>query len=120
MGATAPFKKNEKTFKGKTWKKLIIIKNDGIAVDITDWTFYLTVKENMEDTDANAVISKTITDHSNPKGGKSVITLTSTDTDIDVGNYYYDITYKDDSNPANTGVLVYGNFTVKRPVTTRD
>jgi hypothetical protein len=71
--------------------------SDGDAVDITNWTVFFTVKKSVDETDAQATISKTITTHSDPTQGKTTITLTSSDTDKIQGEYLYDIAYIDDS-----------------------
>ena len=101
------FRKSSKTYEA-------IFKKDGISEDITGWTIYFTVKENMTDSDANAKISKTVTSHSEPLNGKTLIELTSSDTDITAGVYWYSIDYKD--NLGNEGVLFTGKLKVKEPV----
>jgi len=101
------FRKSSKTYE-------LIFEKNGISEDITGWSIYLTVKENMEDTDTNAKISKTVTVHSEPTNGKTLISLTSSDTDILAGMYWYSIDYKD--NLGNEGVLFWGKLRTKEPV----
>ena len=91
----------------------IIFTEDGVRLDITGWTIYFTVKEYMTDTDANAKIAKTITSHSEPLNGKTLLELTTSDTDLE-GNYYYSVDYKDDE--ANEGVLVTGRVKFEKTV----
>jgi hypothetical protein len=69
----------------------------GDAIDITNWTVLFTVKRSVDETDAQAVISKTVTSHSDPTHGITTITLSSSDTDKIQGEYLYDIAYVDDS-----------------------
>jgi len=88
--------------------------SDGAPVDITGWTIYFTVKEKMNDTDANAKISRTVTTHTEPTNGKTLIELTVSDTDIPAGNYYYSIDSKDDDD--NEQVLFYGRVRIIEPV----
>jgi len=90
---------------------------NGSAVDITGWTIYFTVKAKIDDEDNDAKIKKDVTTHSDPTNGKTVITLSSSDTSIDPGNYYYDVQVK-----TNTGEIytpLEGNFIVRPDITKR-
>ena len=87
---------------------------DGIVEDITGWTTYFTVKAKMEDADADAVIYQKVTDHSDPKNGVTLITLSTTDTDITAGVYYYSIDYLDDES--NQAPIMSGKLRVAEPV----
>lgn len=82
--------------------------------DITDWSIFFTAKINMNDPDASAVISKTITTHSDPTNGTTLITLEPTDTDLTAGNYYFDISFKDDE--LQEGVLIQGKLKIVETV----
>lgn len=87
-----------------------------VAIDITGWTVYFTVKEKDSDTDANATITKTITSHVDPTAGKTDIILVPTDTSSLKGNFYYDIRIKKDTGEIIT-VLV-GTLEVLKNVKT--
>jgi len=89
-------------------------REDGAPVDITGWSVYFTVKTNMKDLDASAKINKIITTHSEPTNGKTLIELTTDDTNIDAGNYYYSIDYKD--SESNQQVLFTGRIRITAPV----
>ena len=87
-----------KRVKGDTFNLDIQILNDaGEVIDLTGATVFFTVKRNLQDTDSLALISKTITSHSNPTNGETSITFTSTDVDY-IGEFYYDVKIKDVSN----------------------
>lgn len=58
-------------------------------IDITGSTVYFTAKTSLDDSES--VIQKTVTTHSNPSEGITSITLTSSDTNISAGEYYFDI-----------------------------
>jgi len=88
----------------------LTFKKNGVYQDITDWTVYFTAKSNMNDSDANAKISKTITSHSDPKKGKTLITLEAIDTNIDAGNYYFSVDWKDDDD--QEGVFCQGKLKI--------
>lgn len=95
----------------------LTIKENGVAKNITGFTIFFTVKKNTSQTDTQAVISKTITSHSNPTHGITLITLSPTDTNIQQGTYVYDIRYKDLSN--NIYAIPQDNFTILDYVTQR-
>jgi len=105
--------KNLEFFRKGTPSYELIFTKDGIPLDITGWTIYLTVKESMEDADVDAKIKRTITTHTDAPNGKSLITLLTTETDL-IGNYYYSFDYKDDED--NEGVLVYGRMLIRETV----
>ena len=65
----------------------------GTALDLTGRTVFFTVKRKNDysDDDEDAVITKTVTSHSDPTAGKTVISLTATQTDVDRGVYKADI-----------------------------
>jgi len=66
---------------------------DGVPTSLVGSTVSFTVKPTLADeaTDATAVIQVDVTSHTDPTNGKTVIPLSSTDTDIEPGTYYYDI-----------------------------
>ena len=69
------------------------IKLNGTAIDITGYTVLFTVKkrDDISKSDDSAIIQKTITEHTDPTTGQTTINLTNTDTDIEQGQYYWDI-----------------------------
>ena len=64
--------------------------NDGNALDLTGATVWFTAKRHLNDSDAQAIIQKQVTSHTNAVAGETVISLTSGDT-AKSGIYYYDI-----------------------------
>lgn len=58
-----------------------LVDNDDQALNITDATVFFTVKKNICDADDDAIIAKTITDHTDPENGKTLIELTPEDTE---------------------------------------
>jgi len=71
----------------------------GVAIDITGYTVFFTVKDNYTSTDDSAaIISKTVTSHTAPLLGKTSIALTNTDTNLAETDYYYDFQLKDTTN----------------------
>lgn len=95
--------------------KVTVKDSDGNAIDITGYTFWLTAKKQEDDTDANAVMQKEVTSHTDEENGKTAIELSNSDTDVDVESYYYDIQMKDDSDKITT--LVKGTMNVKQDIT---
>ena len=98
--------------KGNTLDLKLLFKENGFPVDITDYTVFFTAKDSVSDLDANAVIDKSITTHTNATGGATLIELSSSDTDLTVGSYYYSIDTNDgDGDIKNLfrGVLLISN-----------
>ena len=70
--------------------------SDGSAFNITGYTVLFTVKKEcdidvVDTTDTKALIKKTVTTHSDPTHGITIIPLTSTDTNQLPGIYYWDL-----------------------------
>lgn len=92
---------------------ITITDDDGNVVDLTDSTLYFTVKSKKTDTDSDAVIQKTVTSFSSPLTGTATINLISSDTDVEVGLYFYDFQLVTDK-VISSGV---GRFLVKQDIT---
>ncbi len=107
---------NLHVFKKTTVNYLLNFTKNGLPKDISGWTIYFTVKEKIGDIDANAKINHDLTTHEDAPNGKTIIGLTQTDTDR-VGDYHYDIVYKDDQG--NVGVLYYGRIVFAEKTTKR-
>ena len=71
----------------------LTIKDDGVAVDISGWSLYFTVKANYEDADVDAIITKNVIFPANASSvaGVGYLLLTEDDTDVALGNYKYDM-----------------------------
>jgi hypothetical protein len=93
--------------------------DSGSAVNITNYIIFFTVKKSFQDNDSSALISKTISNHINPTGGETIISLNTTDTEISPGKYVYDIQYKNDSNNIKTPMGLIGDFIVLPDVSRR-
>lgn len=88
-------------------------------IDITGYTVYFTVNTTKRDTnDDDAIIRKDVTNHTDPVNGKTVILLSTTDTNLDPRNYYYDVQFKDDDGKIKT--VIVGDLSVILDVTKRD
>jgi len=87
-------------------EKLTIIRGDSpeiditftdaeeIPVDLTGKVVFFTVKKYNDinsDDDDDALISKKIETHTDPTNGKTQLNLSSEDTDINAGDYLYDL-----------------------------
>jgi len=92
---------------------------NGLPVDLTNVTLFFTAKEDYNDTDANAKISKTVASglHTMPASGLSAVSLSSSDTDIDSGDYYWDIQLKYGDGTINS--VKYGKLIVFPDITER-
>ena len=70
--------------------------SDGVAINITGYTIFFTVKLECEidvsdSVDATAVIKKEITSHSDPTHGITQLVLNEADTNLAPGIYYWDL-----------------------------
>lgn len=81
-----------KVFKNTSVAWTVTITNNGSVVNITDQTILFTVKKKVggKQDDSDALISKTITSHSNPTQGETTLALTASDTNIEPGTYVAD------------------------------
>ena len=102
-----------------SWDLYFKTNTDGVltARDITGWTIFLTVKRRLDDSDSQAMVSKTITSHTDAVNGVSIISILLADTDFDAGVYYYDIKYLDTAG--NQVTFIYGNYIIKKASTNR-
>lgn len=66
------------------------------GVDLTGATVFFTAKPTISNSadDSDAVISVEVTDHDDPTNGETTIPLTSSDTNVAPGEYFYDIQIK--------------------------
>jgi hypothetical protein len=81
-------------------------------VNITGWTIYFTLKKTVQDTDDHALISKTITTHSDPTHGITYVPITNTDSSQPVRGYVYDIKSVDASGAhqsSGVGMFIIGD-----------
>lgn len=74
---------------------LVIVDQDGIAIDLTGAVCFFTVKENITDTDANAKIAKDWDTHTDAVNGETSFALVPADTSsLAIGRYFFDIQAK--------------------------
>lgn len=103
--------------RGDTFELTISFKDGDLAQNITGWTIFFTLKNNIDDADADAVISKDVTQHTSPTAGVTQILLTAAETTDLNGSYYYDIQYKDTIGVIKT--FLYGKITFTKDITRR-
>ena len=96
---------------------LAIKDGDGNAKNITGYTVFFTVKRNQNDPDADALIAKEIIAHTNAVAGLTTVALSSTDTDIEEGDYFYDFQLVDGSGSVSSSAK--DTFTVENDITIR-
>jgi|AntRauTorcE11898_2_1112593.scaffolds.fasta_scaffold16195_2 hypothetical protein len=70
------------------------VTEDGAAKDITGWTVLFTIKKTLSDSDADAVVSKDITSHSDPVNGISLIAVPE-DELTEVGIFHANVRFLD-------------------------
>jgi len=103
--------------RGDTYSRTINLKDSaGDLIDATGYTIYFTVRKNVVSTssssDTDAIIYETI---AGDASGIHTLTVTSTETNVDPGNYFYDIQIKksDDtiSSSSASSFVVNGDIT---------
>ena len=87
----------------------------GVAINITGWTIWLTLKKNIDDADGASTSLQVKATITNGVGGLASITLTSTQTALLEGTYYYDIQYKNSTSDIKT--VLDGKFIFKKDIT---
>lgn len=105
----------------KTWN-VFFKDDDDVAIDITGYTVFFTVKKQFGYTDAStdddAIIEKDITSHIDPTGGETQLTISAIQTNsVEPEEYIYDLQLKDDGG--NILTVVSGSFILKADVTRR-
>lgn len=104
-------------YRGDTYSISLNFTQNDLAVDITGWIIFYTVKNKITGTDGDAVISKTVDTHTNPTGGISLIEVDSADTEELAGDYHYDIQVRKTDGTIRT--LVKDIIEFKEDVTLR-
>jgi len=66
---------------------------NGSAVDISGWYVYITIKSDFNDADSSAVLSKNVLmpNNAESEAGIGYVTLSSSETNLVIGTYFYDI-----------------------------
>jgi hypothetical protein len=105
--------------RGNPYSKTLEFKDAaGNSLNLIGRTIYISVKKlrDNSDTDVNALISKTITSHSTPASGLSILALTAQDTTIPLRTYKADIRVMGAGFQANTTAF---QIRIIRPITER-
>ena len=92
-------------YRGDSYPIEITIKNKETeaAIDLTDYSFKLTVDEIENPTDSATKLFDVVGAlDADPATGKVSFTPTESDTDLDVGTYYYDVQMIDGSSHKRT------------------
>ena len=112
---------NYEAAKGQDWKLRLTFKDaDGVVIDITDYTIFFTIKKKkyIDDVnDDNAAIAKTITSHTTPLSGITIISLTDVETEALKGPYCYDVKYK--KGNGDIFFFMKGSFSILKDSTRR-
>jgi hypothetical protein len=101
-------------YRGDTQTITVTVKENGTIKDLTSYTMRMTVKNDPQSLDAEALISKTATIAA-PATGIGVFTLSGTDTTLNAGNYYYDVQINKSTTDIKT--LFVSTFTILQDVT---
>lgn len=109
---------NLKVCRGDTFlRTMSFVDSDGVAINITGWTIFFTIKDVKEEADGSAEISKTITVHTNAAAGLSQILVAASEMAALNGDYFYDIQIKKSDDTVLT--ILRGKFIVDSDITLR-
>ena len=89
----------------------------GTALDISGWTIYFTVKDRLALEDAEAILARDITVHSDPTHGKTQLTITHDESEGLPDMALYDIRSKDGEGQITT--LLIGRIYAINSITQR-
>lgn len=108
--------------RGDTTNIAVNITANGTAIDLTGSTVFFTVRSDYADSssesdDSDALISQDTTSHTDAPNGSTVIELSPTQTNIEDGEYVYDIQVKASDGTVTTYDI--GDFIVLPHVTVR-
>lgn len=93
-------------FRGDTAADTFFIKNSaGVIVNITGYTFKMTLNPNKAPLDALAQMYQVVGVIADGPGGKVTFTPTALQTDVLAGKYYYDVQMIDTSGAITTIAL---------------
>jgi len=98
-------------YKGTSKTIPLSIEKDGVPFNITGYTSTLTIKKNLKDTDADAILIKNVTSHVNPTQGETAFAITIAESTLFLsGTAYYQIEI---SQGTILLVVVTGEFIIK-------
>lgn len=109
-------RKNLSMFRGDT-KNINLTFTDGTTpLDITGSSVWMTVKNSTNDADADAILQKEVTSHTDPTQGETTVTVDPSDTSgKEPGEYSYDIQLVQSGGEVST--VLYGDFTITADIT---
>ena len=117
MGANTDLN-NFVTYRGDDLSFTLNFKDtDDVEIVITGWTIFFTLKKKIDDLDADAIISKTITSLTDPTHGITTVTIPASELTSLAGPYYYDFQFKNASGGIYT--ITSGIVTFMRDITRR-
>jgi hypothetical protein len=89
---------------------------DDTPLDISGYTFHLTIKRDESDPDQEAVLQKEVTTHTEPVNGETELTLSASETAALEGSYHYEVREETSAGVWNT--LFGGRLWVRVGATT--
>ena len=92
--------------------------SDDVAIDVSSYVIFFTVKKNLSDTDEAASIK---TDQTIGDGSSGIVTISLVPSDtssLAAGNYHYDIQWKV-TGTSKIKTVIKGDFILLEEVTTR-
>lgn len=103
--------------RGDDWKIKLNITEDGSIVNITGYTYWLTLKSDIDSVDPGQLQVSTVASGANAVNGIVYITIPHTSTNITAQTYNYDVQQADTSSPIIISTILLGKVKVVKDVT---
>lgn len=103
--------------RGDDWKIKLTITENGSAVNITGYTYWFTLKTNIDDADPGALQVSIVASGADAANGIVYITAPNSITNIVAQTYNYDVQQVDTSSPQNIRTVLLGKVKVVKDVT---
>jgi len=96
---------------------LNFVNSDDSPKNLTNCEVFFTVKKYLSDSDDNAIIKKDFSNFNNPASGIAILELTHTETNVEAGEYYFDMQLKNSDGKIYT--IMNGIYNIIQDVTLR-
>lgn len=103
--------------RGDDWKIKLTILEDGVPVNITGYTYWFTLKVNIDDPDPGALQISVVASGADAANGIVYITVPNFSTNIATQSYRYDVQQIDTSSPVVIRTVLLGKVKVVKDVT---
>jgi hypothetical protein len=94
----------------------VIFEDNNAPFDLTDYEVWFTIKNKVTDSDDIAVLQVIIDSYMDPTEGIALIDLSSEQTNITPGNYYYDIRLRRIIGNHTANTIIQGSLRIVQDI----